>query len=368
MPQTINTNVASLNAQRNLNSSQSDANTALQRLSSGLRINSAKDDAAGLAISNRLTSQINGINQAIRNAGDGISVAQVAEGALSETGNILQRMRELAVQSANASNSTADRAALQSEIAQLTLEVDRIASNTAFGETKLLDGTFTSKTFKVGANRGETIGISVASAAASELGSRGVTFQNMLTLGSAAAAAAAADACVQSQTLTFGVTQNGSTSDTTVSVAADADASTIASAISSSVTGLTATAAESNGARIAFTNIDNATDAVTLVINGETVVATSANGSEAEFGGLMKAAIDANSNLKTYLTVTYDGAGNIDIQTANGQNLDIQFKTVVDQSSGTPPAVAVTALDASGATTGGAITLAQGGNDTTTVV
>ena len=109
MPQTINTNVASLNAQRNLNSSQSDANTALQRLSSGLRINSAKDDAAGLAISNRLTSQINGINQAIRNAGDGISVAQVAEGALSETGNILQRMRELAVQSANASNSSADR-------------------------------------------------------------------------------------------------------------------------------------------------------------------------------------------------------------------------------------------------------------------
>ena len=218
MPQTINTNVASLNAQRNLNSSQSDANTALQRLSSGLRINSAKDDAAGLAISNRLTSQINGINQAIRNAGDGISVAQVAEGALSETGNILQRMRELAVQSANASNSTADRAALQSEIAQLTLEVDRIASNTAFGETKLLDGTFTSQTFQVGANRGETIGISVASAAASELGSRGVTFQNMLTLGSAAAAAAAADAGVQSQTLTFGVTQNGSTSDTTVSV------------------------------------------------------------------------------------------------------------------------------------------------------
>jgi flagellin len=368
MPQTINTNVASLNAQRNLNSSQSDANTALQRLSSGLRINSAKDDAAGLAISNRLTSQINGINQAIRNAGDGISVAQVAEGALSETGNILQRMRELAVQSANASNSTADRAALQSEIAQLTLEVDRIASNTAFGETKLLDGTFSGQNFQVGANRGETISISVASASASDLGSRAVTFQNMLTLGSAAAADAAADAGVQSQTLTFGVTQNGSTSNTTVSVAADANASTIASAITSSVTGLTATAAESNGARIAFTDIDNPTDAVTLVINGETVVAASGDGSEAEFGGLMKAAIDANSNLKTYLTVTDDGAGNIDIQTANGQNLDIQFKTVVDQSGGTPPAVAVTALDASGATTGGAITLAQGGNDTTTVV
>ena len=144
MPQTINTNVASLNAQRNLNSSQSDANTALQRLSSGLRINSAKDDAAGLAISNRLTSQINGINQAIRNAGDGISVSQVAEGALSESGNILQRVRELAVQSANSSNSAADRTALQSEVNQLVSELDRIANNTAFGTTKLLNGTFSS--------------------------------------------------------------------------------------------------------------------------------------------------------------------------------------------------------------------------------
>ena len=140
MPQTINTNVASLNAQRNLNSSQSDANTALQRLSSGLRINSAKDDAAGLAISNRLTSQINGINQAIRNSNDGISVAQVAEGALAETTNILQRMRELAVQSANSSNSGADRAALQSEVSQLSAEIDRIANNTAFGDQKLLNG------------------------------------------------------------------------------------------------------------------------------------------------------------------------------------------------------------------------------------
>ena len=159
MPQTINTNVASLNAQRNLNASQSDANTALQRLSSGLRINSAKDDAAGLAISNRLTAQINGINQAIRNAGDGISVAQVAEGALSETGNILQRMRELAVQSANASNSSADRSALQSEVAQLTAEIDRIATNTAFGDVKLLNGNFTNQQFQVGANVGESIGI-----------------------------------------------------------------------------------------------------------------------------------------------------------------------------------------------------------------
>ena len=158
MAQTINTNIASLTAQRNLATSQKDAATAMQRLSSGLRINSAKDDAAGLAISNRLTSQINGINQAVRNANDGLSVAQVAEGALAGTSDLLQRMRELSVQSANASNSAGDRAALQTEVAQLALEVDRIANaTTSFGDTKLLNGTFTSKNFQVGANVGETL-------------------------------------------------------------------------------------------------------------------------------------------------------------------------------------------------------------------
>ena len=119
MPQVITTNLASLNAQRNLNASQSSLSTALQRLSSGLRINSARDDAAGLAISQRLTSQINGLNQAVRNANDGISLAQTAEGALQESGNILQRIRQLAIQSANDSNSAADRKALQAEVSQL---------------------------------------------------------------------------------------------------------------------------------------------------------------------------------------------------------------------------------------------------------
>ena len=129
MAQTINTNIASLTAQRNLAASQRDANHAMERLSSGLRINSAKDDAAGLAISNRLTAQINGINQAVRNANDGLSVSQVAEGAMAETSTLLQSMRELAVQSANASNSSADRTALQTEVTQLIAEMDRIATN-----------------------------------------------------------------------------------------------------------------------------------------------------------------------------------------------------------------------------------------------
>ena len=157
MPQIINTNIASLNAQRNLNTSQNALATALQRLSSGLRINSAKDDAAGLAISERFTSQIRGLDQARRNANDGISLAQTAEGALQTSGDILQRIRELAVQSANATNSAGDRAALNSEAQQLMAELDRVATSTEFNGQKLLDGSFTAATFQVGANANQTI-------------------------------------------------------------------------------------------------------------------------------------------------------------------------------------------------------------------
>ena len=171
MPQVINTNIASLNAQRNLNTSQGMLNTSLQRLSSGLRINSAKDDAAGLAISERFTAQIRGLNQAARNANDGISLAQTGEGALAEVTNNLQRIRELAVQSANATNSASDRAALQQEVDQLVAEIDRVATQTNFTGVNLLDGSFSSQVFQVGANVGETIEVSgLASARASSLG------------------------------------------------------------------------------------------------------------------------------------------------------------------------------------------------------
>ena len=142
MASIINTNVSSLTAQRNLSMSQSSLATSMQRLSSGLRINSAKDDAAGMAISDRMTSQIRGLNQAARNANDGISLAQTAEGAMGAAGDILQRVRELAVQSANASNSAGDRQALQQEVGQLVAELDRIAQNTEFNGQKVLDGTF----------------------------------------------------------------------------------------------------------------------------------------------------------------------------------------------------------------------------------
>jgi flagellin len=167
----INTNTISLNAQRNLATNSASLSTSIQRLSSGQRINSAKDDAAGLAISERFTTQIRGMNQAARNANDGISLAQTAEGALGEIGNNLQRIRELAVQSRNATNSPTDRAALNKEAQQLKSEIDRVAGTTNFNGVKLLDGSFQDQSFQVGANQGETIDISqIANATSAALG------------------------------------------------------------------------------------------------------------------------------------------------------------------------------------------------------
>jgi flagellin len=191
--QVINTNTASLNAQRNVNSSQNALNTAMQRLSSGLRINSAKDDAAGLAISQRFTSQIKGLDQAARNANDGISLAQTAEGALVEVTNNLQRIRELAVQSSNATNSQSDRDALQTEVNSLKAEIDRVANTTAFNGVKVLDGSFTGAVFQVGANAGETITVSsIADAnlsALSSVSTASTSSAQVATLGTGAAAA-----------------------------------------------------------------------------------------------------------------------------------------------------------------------------------
>ncbi len=172
MASVINTNISSLNAQRNLSTSLNSLSTAMQRLSSGLRINSAKDDAAGLAISDRMTSQIRGSNQAARNANDGISLSQTAEGALNEISNNLQRIRELAIQSANATNSTSDRASLDAEAQQLIQEISRVSSQTTFNGLNLLDGTFQTQKFQVGANADQTIEVtSIADSRATALGS-----------------------------------------------------------------------------------------------------------------------------------------------------------------------------------------------------
>ena len=185
----INTNIASLNAQRNLNKSQHGLQRSMQRLSSGLRINSSKDDAAGLAISDRMTAQIRGLNQAARNAQDGISLAQTAEGALDETTNLVQRMRELAVQAANDTNTTTDRQSLDDEFQQLKAEITRIAGKTQFNGKNILDGSLSGSAnavhFQVGANADETINVSIGSMGASGLGI------NTLSLGGRSAANAA---------------------------------------------------------------------------------------------------------------------------------------------------------------------------------
>lgn len=170
MPQIINTNIQSLTAQRNLNTSQSGLATSLQRLSSGLRINSAKDDAAGLAISERFTAQIRGLDQARRNANDGISLAQTSEGALASVGDALQRIRELAVQSSNDTNSASDRQALNDEVEQLVAEISRVANSTEFNGQRVLDGSLTDLFFQVGANSGQTIAVSGVDARTTELG------------------------------------------------------------------------------------------------------------------------------------------------------------------------------------------------------
>ncbi len=186
----VNTNVTSMRAQGNLNKAQTATATSMERLASGLRINSAKDDAAGLQISNRMTSQINGIGVAMRNANDGISIAQTAEGAMQESTNILQRMRDLSLQSANGSNSASDREAMQKEISSLQTELTRIADTTSFGGQKLLDGSYGTQKFQVGSNANETISVSLSDVSANALGQHQKTGAGTV-LGIAAAAGTA---------------------------------------------------------------------------------------------------------------------------------------------------------------------------------
>ena len=211
MASTINTNIQSLNAQRNLGVSQNSLTTSMQRLSSGLRVNSAKDDAAGLAIAERMGAQVRGMNVAVRNANDGISLAQTAEGALGKVSESLQRMRELAVQSANASNGASDRANLDAEFQALGAEVTRVLTGTKFNGTDLLS-TATTLTFQVGANNVSTDQIDVVTTDLS--GGAGVvasTGGNILTSGAALTAMDSIDDAIDEATTaraTFGAVQN----------------------------------------------------------------------------------------------------------------------------------------------------------------
>jgi len=200
MALSVNTNVASLNTQRNLNNSSNALGTSLQRLSTGSRINSAKDDAAGLQIANRLTSQINGMGVAVKNSNDGISMAQTAEGALEQSTTILQRMRDLALQSANGSNSPEERQALNQEVVELKKELDRIANTTTFGGKKLLDGTFGATTFQVGSAANETITVNIDEMSSASLEAKMFASTTALDIGQTAPTATSGAVAISVQT------------------------------------------------------------------------------------------------------------------------------------------------------------------------
>ena len=310
----INTNVMSLNAQRNLSTSANQLATSLQRLSSGLRINSAKDDAAGLAISERLSAQISGLTVAARNANDGISLAQTAEGDLAQIGNNLQRMRELAVQSANASNSVSDRAALNAEVQQLSQEIDRVAQASSFNGVKLLDGSFQAQVFQVGANATSSDQItvdSITNARASSLGAyNGYSQQNVsVTYNGAAQAFTAAIASASgTQNVNFGTLAT--------------DAKAIVNAINSSgVSGLQATV-DVNTATGTADGTNAAAGTSTVTINGTAISVTGTTTLATNVANAVQA-INGQS-ASTGVTAVDTGAG-IRLTAADGRNISVSF-------------------------------------------
>ena len=309
----INTNIASLNAQRNLTMSQSSLATSLQRLSSGLRINSAKDDAAGMAISERFTTQIRGNSQAARNANDAISLSQTAESAMNEVTNNLQRIRELAVQSLNATNSSSDRVALNEEVQQLKAEIDRVAQQTAFNGVKLLDGTFQSQTFQVGANAGETISISsISSLRATALGAG---YSSSVTGGATTAALTATDLSING--IAIGASVAGSANGQTTS-----SAWSIANAINSaSGHGVTATASATTVSG-AIPTAAGGIAANTFQINGVNVGAVVAGADQAGQGANVAAAINLVS-AASGVSATAAADGVITLKASDGRNIAI---------------------------------------------
>ena len=316
MASVINTNVASLNSQRNLASSQASLNTSIQRLSSGLRINSAKDDAAGLAISDRMNSQIKGMTQAVRNANDGVSMAQTAEGALSSSGDMLQRIRQLAVQSSNASNSSSDRKALQTEVTQLTSELNRVANTTQYNGQNLLDGTMGTANFQVGANANQLISMTGSNFTTTTYGNNTKSSD-----GSISAGGVAAGGVVKID----GPLGSASTAATT---SADASAKDIAKAVNdvSGSTGVTATAqtnallAGTGGNSYNLTlSSDNASAVqITFKVGG--------SGSSADDYAAAISAFNAQS-AKTGVTASYENGQGVKLTNANGNDIKLADTT-----------------------------------------
>lgn len=332
MALTVNTNVASLNTQKNLNKASDALSTTMQRLSSGLKINSAKDDAAGLQISNRLTSQINGLNVAVKNANDGISIAQTAEGAMQESTNILQRMRELALQSANGSNSDEDRASLQSEYSALSTELTRISETTTFGGRNLLDGSFGTTSFQVGANANETINVSLGNISADSIGS-----QQIKSVAVAPSTTGVAGGDIK-------ITGSGETED--ITIAAGASAKKIASQLDGAVSGLTATA--STEAQFTVDAAAATTPAsFTMTVGDQSVdfvgVTDTASLAEQLSSNASKLGISVNYN---------EEAGTLSVKSDTGEN--ISFSATTDAGS-----IEIATKDGSGAY-GTAVALADG--------
>ncbi len=368
MAQVINSNLLSLNAQRNLNNSGSALATSLERISSGLRINSASDDAAGMAISNRFTTQVNGLTQAIRNANDGISLSQTAEGALQESTNILQRMRQLSIQSANSTNSASDRKALQGEVNQLIAELDRIANNTSFNGLKLLDGSFTSQQFQVGAESNQTVSVSVAGATAEILGTNRLSTNNATdaSLGAsvesnttttngaqvnvvqtAVTADAARDESIADQTITItGPSGNSSiaTSQTVALTGDNKNAKDIATLLNA-LDGVTANAS-TNSAAIDISNIANANGAqegdivsFTLDASGVTssqtfTIGVNAAATQTAYATALDAAVTAINAANSDSDLTRTGTGNsLTVASTSGENIGIENFSVLDNAS-----------------------------------
>ncbi|MDP3844617.1 MAG: flagellin [Oxalobacteraceae bacterium] len=328
MSSMINTNIASLNSQNNLNKSQAALTTSLQRLSSGLRINSAKDDAAGMAISERMGSQITGLNQATRNSNDGISMSQTAEGALSSISDSLQRIRELAVQSANGSNTDADRASMQAETSQLLSEIDRVSTQTKFNGRALLDGSLNNQQFQVGANSGETISFSVASARTAKLGSSDAsaitTAQN-----------AGSTALVEGAFTLNGVLIGPSLASADTASSGSAEASSIAKAAAvnakSAESGVTATI---NATEVAGTSMTAGASSGSVTINGVSITIDTTDDAASTRAAVVSA-INAKKDQTGVTAVdTGDDKGGVKLVAADGRNIVTTLTTVTAANTG----------------------------------
>jgi flagellin len=348
MAQYINTNIAALTSQQSLSKSQSSLATSLQRLSSGLRINSAADDAAGMAIASRMTSQINGLNQAARNANDGISLAQTASGALSAVTDNLQTMRTLAVQASNASTSASDRLSINNQISQLSAEIQRVATTTQFNGTTLLDGSFNSQTFQVGANQGQTISInSIASIQTSQLGSVGSTYASTST-------GTVTTKALNSGDLTLNGAQVGASQIGAGAGQSASSAYSIAAAINAANTGVTAaanTTTVTGQAAAGFTSVA----AGSFAINGISVGAIAAGGNAIGQGANVAAAINLVSSQSGVTASANATSGVVTLTATDGRNINVTATNTYG-SAGTTFYTAASLLTATGL--GGAATTA----------